>query len=336
MEELISVIVPVYNAEKYLDKCVESIINQSYKNLQIILIDDGSKDKSGKICDEYAKKDKRIEVTHKENAGVSAARNTGVEKAKGEWITFIDADDWIEKDYCTLLHNVAKNDKCEIVLCGYNRVVENKKEKINTNINVKCYDSEEYLKKTLNPQTGFGFCTMRLIKKSIIQDKFCEDVSVCEDALFNIGLSKAVMKAELIGIALYNYRINNSSVVRKYDEKYSDKYLNAMKKIKEYIEIQKYNQEIMQNYYNFVAFHVMLIAVNYCYNMENKSKNRRKILSLICKEPEFLEGIKKSNYKNISLTRKVTLFSIKHKMYFITEQICIFRQKQNNKKREKK
>ena len=99
MEELISVIVPVYNVEKYLNRCVESIMNQTYKNLQIILIDDGSNDRSGKICDEYAEKDKRIEVIHKENAGVSAARNKGLDKAKGEWITFVDADDWIEKTF---------------------------------------------------------------------------------------------------------------------------------------------------------------------------------------------------------------------------------------------
>ena len=98
MKDLISVIVPVYNVEKYLNKCLDSIISQTYTNLEIILIDDGSTDNCGKICDEYASKDKRIKVIHKENAGVSSARNYGIQCATGDWIMFVDSDDWIEFD----------------------------------------------------------------------------------------------------------------------------------------------------------------------------------------------------------------------------------------------
>ena len=121
-EKLISVIVPVYNVERYLRQCIESITNQSYKNLQIILIDDGSKDNSGKICDEYAEKDKRVEVIHKENTGVSAARNTGLDNAKGEWITFVDADDWVEKNFCEILIKKATENESDCIACGYNKV----------------------------------------------------------------------------------------------------------------------------------------------------------------------------------------------------------------------
>ena len=127
-EELISVIVPIYNVEQYLEKCIESIISQTYKNLQIILIDDGSNDKSGKICNKYAEKDKRVVVIHKENAGVSEARNTGLDNAKGEWITFVDADDWIEEEYCQRLYNLVIETNSDVALCGYNRVVGTKKE----------------------------------------------------------------------------------------------------------------------------------------------------------------------------------------------------------------
>lgn len=90
---LISVIVPVYNVEKYLPRCIDSIIDQTFKNFELLLIDDGSKDKSGEICDEYAKRDNRIKVFHKENGGVSSARNVGLDSAKGEWIIFCDSDD---------------------------------------------------------------------------------------------------------------------------------------------------------------------------------------------------------------------------------------------------
>lgn len=100
---MISIIVPVYNAEKYLHRCVDSVLGQSYTNFELLLIDDGSPDNSGVICDEYAAKDSRVRVFHKENGGVSSARNLGLDNARGEWVTFIDSDDWIEIDYFTNL-----------------------------------------------------------------------------------------------------------------------------------------------------------------------------------------------------------------------------------------
>ena len=107
----ISVIIPVYNVEKYLKRCLDSVINQTYKNLEIILIDDGSTDKSGNICDEYAAKDKRIIVIHKENGGLSDARNKGLDICTGDYISFIDSDDWIENGfYEYVVNNVKDND----------------------------------------------------------------------------------------------------------------------------------------------------------------------------------------------------------------------------------
>ena len=172
MEELISVVVPVYNVEKYIDKCINSIINQTYKNLEIILVDDGSPDNCGNICDEYAKKDNRIIVIHKENGGVSSARNIGIKNAKGKWITFVDSDDWIENDYVEKLSKIGIQNKAEVVLCGYNRINNNDKQPINAIGEIKKYNSFEYLIKTLNPQTGFGFCHMKLIKKEIIERNY--------------------------------------------------------------------------------------------------------------------------------------------------------------------
>ena len=99
----ISVIVPIYNVEKYIDRCIKSIVNQTYKNLEIILINDGSLDKSGQICDTWESKDNRIKVIHQMNSGVSVARNTGLENATGEYVTFVDSDDYIEPKYCEIL-----------------------------------------------------------------------------------------------------------------------------------------------------------------------------------------------------------------------------------------
>ena len=108
-QPLISVIVPVYNVEKYLEKCVESILSQTYQNLEILLIDDSSKDNSGKLCDDFAKKDSRIRVIHKENGGLSDARNHGIDNSNGEWLTFIDSDDFITKIQYTNLCRLSYN-----------------------------------------------------------------------------------------------------------------------------------------------------------------------------------------------------------------------------------
>ena len=125
MEELISVVVPVYNVEKYIDKCINSIINQTYKNLEIILVDDGSPDNCGNICDEYAKKDNRIIVIHKENGGLSDARNTGIEVSKGKYITFIDSDDYISDNYVSFLYNLIIEYKADISIGKHYVLYEN-------------------------------------------------------------------------------------------------------------------------------------------------------------------------------------------------------------------
>ena len=332
MEELVSVIVPVYNVEKYLGQCIDSIISQSYSKIEVILINDGSSDDSGKICDDYAKKDDRIKVIHKENGGVSSARNLGIIESTGNWVVFIDSDDWINNSYIEILIAVAKRENADVVSCGYNRVSETNTEKINISGEDVILDSKEYLIKSLNPQTGIGFCHTKLIRKNVVGDiRFDEDIKVAEDALFNMQISKNISKAVQCKKALYNYRNNSNSVVKKYNDNYANNYLCGMKATKKYIFENYDNNEILQNYYNFVAYHVMLVAVNYCYHHDNPINDRKKLLKEICNYDEFKDGIKKSNYKNISLSRKITLFTLKHKLYGITEKICTFRQRQNRK-----
>lgn len=128
MENLVSIIIPVYNVEKYLNKCIESVVSQTYKNLDIIIIDDGSKDSSGKMCDEWASKDKRIRVIHKTNGGLSDARNVGIEHAKGNYISFVDSDDFIENDMIEVLLKEIKENNCDISICGYYKTYVDKDE----------------------------------------------------------------------------------------------------------------------------------------------------------------------------------------------------------------
>lgn len=326
---LISIIVPIYNVENYLRNCVDSIINQTYQNLEIILIDDGSTDNSGHICDEYVQKDNRIVVIHQKNSGVSVARNVGIHKASGEWICFIDSDDWIEKEFIEILLENANQYHSDVAFCGYHKIYEEKKEKINSDGEIKKYSSNEFLVKVLNVQTSYGFVHMKLIKKSVLDGiLFDKNLIVAEDALLNIKLCENASSFLLIPQALYNYRINPNSVVRRFDTNYDQKYLNAMIAIRGYLE-EKYsgNKEIEQNFYNFVIYHVMLIAVNYCFHPKN-ADNHLKLLKKVCNEEIFKEAIRKSNYNELSITRKITLFTIKHKLYLLTALICKIRQAQ--------
>lgn len=121
MNNKVSIIIPVYNAEKHISKCIESLTNQTYKEIQIILINDGSTDKSGQICEAYAEKDNRIIVIHKENGGVSSARNIGLENSTGYYIMFVDSDDWIEEDAIKRLMQVQNKYSYDLIMFGYYR-----------------------------------------------------------------------------------------------------------------------------------------------------------------------------------------------------------------------
>ena len=325
---LISIVIPVYNVEKYLSRCIDSVINQTYKNIEIILVDDDSPDNCPKICDDYAKKDKRIKVFHKENGGVSFARNIGINESKGEWITFIDSDDWVEKDYCETMLKIAQKNNADYVCCGYNRVYNDHKEIINGDESIKKYNNEEYLLKLLNVQNSYGFCHMKLIKKQNLNKvTFDENIQVGEDALFNASLCQNLSNVIVINKPLYNYNFNSQSVVRKFDKNYVNKYLDSMISMKEYINKNYSNDKVvLQHLYNYVSYHVLLICVNYCYHPLNK--NKMKSLKKVCNIELFKKAIKKSNYNDMSITRKITLFTLKHKLYFLTALICKIRQHQ--------
>ena len=145
--EKVSVIVPVYKVEEYIDVCINSIINQSYKNLEIILIDDGSPDKCGKICDNYCKIDNRIKVIHQENGGLSSARNAGILKATGDYLVFIDSDDYVNPLYIEKLYDTIKSTNTLIGACNYKNIYDNEpveEDKIHS-FSTNIYTTEEYI-----------------------------------------------------------------------------------------------------------------------------------------------------------------------------------------------
>ncbi len=217
-KELVSIIIPVYNAEKYLKRCIDAVISQSYKNLEIILIDDGSTDLSGKICDDYQKKDKRIKVIHKVNEGAGSARNYGLDAAKGKYIGFVDADDVIDKDMFLILYNNLINNDADLSICEVTRFKDNAVfTKDNTTI---IYNSFEALKVLLEDKKICSYSVNKLCKREILKNVSYPTKTVQED----VGtVYKFIMNARKIVYTpskLYGYYMRNSSVTNTITPKF--------------------------------------------------------------------------------------------------------------------
>lgn len=224
MTPKISIIVPVFNVKKYIDDCIKSIINQDFKDFELILIDDGSTDESGEICNKYAKNDERIRVIHKNNEGVSSARNLGINISRGKYISFVDSDDTINKKMYKKMYGLAIKENSEVVVCGYKEINYNiDKEYEFTNplygdnqlkgIEIKLkIEQLLYMNKIL----GYASLCNKLYKKEIIINNnlsINEEITIAEDLCFNMQLLLKINKISAINEPLYEYRrINNKSI----------------------------------------------------------------------------------------------------------------------------
>lgn len=221
---LVSVVVPVYNAEFFLENSIQSIINQTYKNIEIILINDGSMDNSSVICNQYATKDSRIKVIHQENSGPSKSRNNGIDLAQGEYILFVDSDDTLDCSMIEKLVEAIKKDGSQLVLCGYNSIGKSRNNrqkkgypKFQELLTIKEFLIKfgTYYKKSLINQVWNKLFITDLIKKENI--RFVENLNMGEDLLFILEYLKVCRKISIIKDPLYNYFIsNNNSLTGNY------------------------------------------------------------------------------------------------------------------------
>ena len=256
---MIGVIVPVYNAEKYLCQCIDSILAQTFADFELLLIDDGSKDNSGAICDEYAEKDKRIRVFHKENGGVSSARNMGLDKAKGEWITFVDADDYLYKD---AFESLLKKSHADLIVGGYVHVgILSKKKKIllpdDRKIVIK--GEGDILGEVMACYLTTPWC--KLFRKNIIRDRnlrFDSSLSYGEDTDFVFQYVCWIDTIQFVSQAVYCYhdaevdcicrdfdllaqraKVSYNKLQNRFLRDYSTLYIDGLLKIGSYSEFLK-------------------------------------------------------------------------------------------------
>ena len=259
----ISVIVPVYNVEKYLNRCIDSILNQTFKDFELILVNDGSTDNSGKICDDYAIRDKRIRVIHKENGGLSSARNIGIKNSKGNYLGFVDSDDYIHPNMYEILYNSCKAYNAEISICSFKKVYENDivDYVIDSNTYIEEYDNLEALHKLFDENgVQFVIACNKLYKKEIFDDLEYPINKIHEDDFI---IHKVLYKSKKI-IYIYEYLyyyfqrsdsiINTEFNIKKIDglEAYLDR-ISFFKSIKNKELTEKaeflYSREFFRIYY---------------------------------------------------------------------------------------
>lgn len=330
MNPIISVIVPVYNVEKYLNKCIDSILNQTFKQVEIILVDDGSTDNSPIICDEYCSRYENIKVIHKENNRVSAARNEGIKIAIGKYIALVDSDDWIEPNMLEEMYNKAEEFQTDITMCDLKKVGIESEYTVSQPIREGYYDRsmiEAELFPCLvmfeniefPPTISNCVCLFRrefLIENDLFYD---EDIYYCEDSIFG---SKAMYNADgfyyMKNRYFYNYFYNPNSTTATCNMKKWDSYLIINQRLKEYFKDSKYD------FSRQIKINMLYFTLNFLGEIKNsdlaldkKRENSKQILNDV-----YVKNIFK-NFKlpKINIKLKLLLILIKYKMNFLYSKI---------------
>lgn len=307
MKVKVSVIIPMYNSESYIDKCIQSIINQTLKDIEIILVDDGSTDKSLEISNKYAENDERIKVIKQKNKGVSSARNYGVSIAEGNFITFVDSDDFIEIDMLEILYNSAIDNNCDVVLSGI-KIIKDNDIKYEFTTDSKIYTKQEVFKLFYFDKEPFSpnYACGKLIKRSICNKiKFREDIFLMEDALFTmevfVNCSNNIM---FLNKYLYNYVQRSGSASKHFSKKRITSFyaLEELLKLAKGID-SKYEKSFLRVYSKLI---LSILQDIISFDFQNNKEEYFKISKSLNKH--YIDNIRS---KDISYKNKIHLSLIK-------------------------
>lgn len=323
MKSIISVIIPIYNVEKWLPSCINSILNQSFKNIELILVNDGSKDRSREICEEYAKKDNRIKVINQNNCGVSSARNTGIKVATGKYVTFIDPDDTISQEYFETMYSIAELNKCDAVVSGYINIPSNKISITNFKLYTIMHGQDFVLSSSnIHSNNDLCFVWRYIYKLNIIKEKnitFNENIYTGSDVVFNLEYLLECNRVYAIEDQLYYYTENrDDSIMRTpYKPRLESSLIlqyKIRKKLSQKFGLLNYNhyKKDMANYY-----------IKNIYNMiikNLKSSNSSDIycdLKRIVKYEMFYDSLKEISFSYKCHNKKEYLYylALKFRIY---------------------
>lgn len=311
MDELISVIVPVYKVEKYINRCVNSILEQTYKNIEIILVDDGSPDKCPKICDEYLLIDKRIKVIHKKNGGLSEARNVGLKLATGKYLTFIDSDDWIKKDFIERLYILLKRSDADISICNYAKVYDGR----DCILDHQNYDFELSNIKALEYMMGELYSQMVVAWGKLYRNHLFDEVifpvgKIHEDEFTTYKLLYASKKVIYTSQQLLFYWQRDDSIMGN-----GFKLINQMHVVEALnLRIQFFEEKKLKDLVN--KTYKQLFAV-YKLIRKNTEKNDRKLCQYSCYDFELFKT-------NLRKSTQSFRFKCYYEIYFFSPKLADF------------
>lgn len=319
-KKLISIIVPIYNTDKrQLERCIDSLICQDMKELEIFMINDGSNEFYKSELKRIAKKDDRIRLISKSNGGVSSARNVGIDLATGEYIMFVDSDDWIDRECCSFAYNTAVESDTEIVM--WRHVKEFKLKSVDAPVYIE--DKLEYdsWKEEFDPfdMRLMGMCWMKLYKRELIGDtRFNEELTNGEDVEFNFRIYEKMEKATYINRAFYHYRQNTNSAVRSFNKDMPLKYDRTFCAMSRDIKLaQNHKDRLVEAYYSFVGIAYLVLNMNYIFSSSNKESYEKKISRLVklSNRQPYSKAIEMVDKLDIPITRRMALYFAKYHFY---------------------
>lgn len=271
---LISTIIPVYNVEKYLARCLDSVVSQTYSNLEIVIIDDGSTDCSGEICDRYKEQDQRIRVVHQPNQGQAAARNQGMNVASGEYISFIDSDDWVERGYIETLYKSMSKSNSDIAICGYKRGMAGKYQSKGRKEITKVFQNEEVMEKFLYRKISTSVCDK--LYKSYLWDGICFPVGrIYEEVEPLFFLFKQNVKVVVTNQTCYCYDYRVGSTI---NQKFSLKRLDYVETC---INLQKYVKRDCPQFEKAATSRLFWAEIHVLVHMDNQKIYAKEYKELI-------------------------------------------------------
>jgi glycosyltransferase involved in cell wall biosynthesis len=335
----VSIIVPVYKVPKsYLRKCIESCQNQNMKDIEILLVDDGSPDNCGTICDDYAAEDNRIQVIHKNNGGLSAARNTGFEAATGQWIMFVDGDDWIEPEMCDEMYKKGISTQVQLVMCSMYRDYDHTKDSykfyLEDNKVYKGDDCKWLQEQLLHYNGNIAVAYSKLIDREFLARNHIEHDPVlrqgAEGLEFNLRMFEQLDRAVFIDKPYYHHRYISESISSAPTEANNQYVIACFKKIKKLIDQSANKEKLLPWFYNRFLYVIVSTAISGYFNPVNKERygTRVKKFKKYLNQDIVQKALKTRNLNDLSRQRKIVLTLIKHKMFWVINLLGIMRNKQ--------
>lgn len=334
MEALVSVIVPIYNVEEYLDQCIDSIVHQTYSNLEIILVDDGATDSCPQKCDLWKEKDNRISVIHKKNAGLGFARNSGLEMASGEYVMYVDSDDYISGNMIERLTDVAERTKSDTVFCGLTRVyVDGSEAAIPAAYNDQTFERGEIVDKVLLEMVGsrpenqedanlfmsvwHALYSMEIIREYAVRFP-SERQIMCEDIIYHIDYLRRAQRVTYIADPLYFYRVNPKSLSQVYDSTRFERQKILSQEIRtrlcEFVSADKVNLREDRRFLGGVRAQMLA-------TMASQEKHKRQLIKAICEDAEVKCVLMRYPYQRNPMRHRIFNFAVKNHM---TGLLCMF------------